>query len=143
MAADMAAGFEIFAVTADKGIRAWGPDRTSVFRQAALGLWSLMVDPVAVARRHMTPVTVDAADRETLLVAWLNELLYLYEAKDVIGADCAILSLTATHLDAEVLGEAVDTTRHAVMSHVKAATYHQLRVGPTADGWEARVVVDV
>jgi len=141
--ADPDAGFEIFAVTADKGIRAWGVDPATAFRQAARALWSLMIDPAAVARRRMTPVTVEAPDQEALLVAWLNELLYLFEAKGVIGADCTILSLTATHLDAEVWGETVDTTRHAVLSHVKAVTYHQLRVGPTADGWEARVVVDV
>jgi SHS2 domain-containing protein len=133
----------IFAVTADKGIRAWGADRKSVFRQAALGLWSLMVDPANVECRSMVPVAVEAEDQEALLVAWLNEMLYMYEAKGFIGADCTARSLTETRLDAEVWGEAVERTRHVILSHVKAVTYHQLHVGPTAAGWEARVVVDV
>ena len=141
--ADTDAGFEIFAVTADKGIRAWGVDRKSVFRQAALGLWSLMVDPATVECRSMFPVTVEAEDQEALMVAWLNELLYLYDAKGFIGADCTARSLTETRLDAEVSGEAVAMTRHVILSHVKAATYHQLYLGPTSTGWEARVVVDV
>jgi len=141
--ADTDAGFEIFAVTADKGIRAWGADRKSVFRQAALGLWSLMVDPVTVERRSMVPVAVEAEDQEALLVAWLNELLYLYEAKGFIGGDCAAQSLTETRLVAEVRGEGVERTRHVILSHVKAVTYHRLHIGPTAAGWEARVVVDV
>ena len=141
--AGMDAGFEIFAVTADKGIRAWGADRKSVFRHAALGLWSLMIDPATVKRRSRIQVAAEAEDQETLLVAWLNELLYLYEAKGFIGADCAAGSLTETHLDAEVWGEAVETTRHVILSHVKAVTYHQLHVRPTAAGWEAQVVVDV
>jgi SHS2 domain-containing protein len=143
MAADMAAGFEIFAVTADKGIRAWGPDRTSVFRQAALGLWSLMVDPTGVECRSTVPLTVEAEDHEALLVAWLNELLYLYEAKSFIGGDCTAQSLTDTRLVAEVRGDAVDRARHVILSHVKAVTYHQLHLGPTPGGWEGRVVVDV
>jgi SHS2 domain-containing protein len=33
--------------------------------------------------------------------------------------------------------------RHVIVGHVKAVTYHQLSVGQTALGWEARVVVDV
>jgi SHS2 domain-containing protein len=137
------AGFEIFAVTADKGIRAWGPDRPNVFRQAALGLWSLMVDPATVKCRSGVPLTVEAEDHEALLVAWLNDLLYLYEAKGFIGGDCAVLSQTETRLVAEVRGETMDGARHVVLSHVKAVTYHQLHLGPTASGWEARVVVDV
>ena len=141
MAAD--AGFEIFAVTADKGIRAWGPDRPGVFRQAARGLWSLMVDPATVECRFGVPLTVEAEDHEALLVAWLNDLLYLYEAKGFIGGDCTVQSQTETRLVAEVRGETVDRARHVILSHVKAVTYHQLHLGPTANGWEARVVVDV
>ena len=141
--ADTDAGFEIFAVTADKGIRAWGPDRPSVFRQAALGLWSLMVDPATVGCGSVVPLTVEAEDHEALLVVWLNELLYLYETKGFIGGECETQSLTETRLAAEVRGETVDSAHHVILSHVKAVTYHQLHVGPTASGWEGRVVVDV
>jgi SHS2 domain-containing protein len=141
--ADADSGFEIFAVTADKGIRAWGADRTSVFRQAARALWSLMIDPATVECRSTIPVAVEAEDQEALLVVWLNELLYVYEAKAFIGGDCTVHGLTDTRLVAEVQGEAVERPRHVILSHVKAVTYHQLQVGPTATGWEARVVVDV
>ncbi len=136
-------GFEIFAVTADKGIRAWGAGPQEAFRQAARALWGLMVEPAGVEPRRTIPVAVEAADREALLVAWLNELLYLYDARGFIGQDCTISGLTETHLDAELAGETVDLARHVVVSHVKAVTYHQLHVGPTEKGWEAQVVVDV
>jgi SHS2 domain-containing protein len=102
-----------------------------------------MIETADVTGRHMTPVAVEAGDREGLLVAWLNELLYLYEVRGLIGADCTVLSLTETHLDAEVWGETVDRTRHVIVGHVKAVTYHQLHVGHAAGRWEASVVVDV
>ena len=136
-------GFEFFAVTADTGIRAWGPDLPAVFRQAARALWSLLVDTTSVEPRTTVGVSVEGEERDVLLVAWLNELLYLYETRGLIGADCAIRSLTESGLSAEVWGEVVDRTRHTIVSHVKAVTYHQLHVGRTASGWEARVVVDV
>jgi SHS2 domain-containing protein len=136
-------GFETFAVTADKGIRAWGGELAVVFREAARGLWSLMVERAEVKPRQSIAVTVEAGDRESLLVAWLNELLYLYDAKRFVGWSCRISDLTDTRLDAAVVGETVDPTRHVILSHVKAVTYHQLRVASTESGWEATVVVDV
>ena len=137
------AGYAIFAVTADKGIRAWGRDLPEMFRQAALGLWSLMVDPATVRRRREVPLTVQAGDREALLVAWLNDLLYLYETHGFVAADCAVSELTEQALSAVVWGEDAAPDRHVLIGHVKAATYHLLRVAPGGCGWEAQVVVDV
>ena len=137
------AGFEIFGVTADKGIRAWGRDLPELFVNAAQGLWSLMVEAVAVRPRQMFPVRVEASDRETLLVAWLNELLYLHEVEEFVAAEHAITHLSDTALEAEVWGERVDRAQHLQVGHVKAATYHLLRVQSTEAGWEAQVVVDV
>mgnify|MGYP001615750641 FL=1 len=137
------AGFEIFAVTADKGVRAWGRDLPEVFVNAARGMWSLMVEPGTARLQEMLPVRAEAGDRETLLVAWLNELLYLHEAEEFVAAEFSIKQLTDTKLEAEVWGERVDRARHALVGHVKAATYHLLQVSPTAGGWEAQVVVDV
>jgi SHS2 domain-containing protein len=136
-------GFEVFAVTADKGVRAWGKDLPEVFANAARGMWSLMVEPGKAQRREMLPVTVEATDRETLLVAWLNELLYLHEVEEFVAADFAVRDVTDTRLEAEVWGERVDRARHPLVGHVKAATYHLLHVRPTNGGWEAQVVVDV
>lgn len=136
-------GFEIFPVTANKGIRAWGRDLAGLFVNAARGLWSLMVEPGTVRRERMIPVEVEAADRETLLVAWLNEMLYLYETREFVMADCVIRTLTDTALTAEMWGEPLDRMRHPMVGHVKAVTYHLLQVRPTAQGWEGQVVVDV
>ena len=136
-------GFETFAVTADTGIRAWGPTLASVFREAARGLWSLMVEEGTVECREWVTLSVTAGDRETLLVAWLNELLCLHETRAFVAGEWRIRSLCETALEAEVGGEGVDTARHVVLGHVKAATYHELVVRPTEAGWEARVIVDV
>ena len=136
-------GFETFAVTADTGIHAWGPTLAAVFREAARGLWSLMVEDGAVECRDWVAVSVNAGDREALLVAWLNEQLYLHEARAFVAREWRIRSLGETALEAEVGGEGVDLSRHVVLGHVKAATYHGLAVSPTDAGWEARVIVDV
>jgi SHS2 domain-containing protein len=136
-------GFEVFETTADKGIRAWASDLPGLFRSAALGLWSLMVAQEGVSASEAFPVDVEGPDVEILLVGWLNELLYLYEVESFAGADVTIRVLTDSRLRAEVRGERFDPARHQIVGHVKAVTYHGLRVQRGADGWEARVVVDV
>ncbi len=136
-------GYETFPVTADWGIRAWGRDPTEVFIQAARALWNFLVVPGSARRERMLPVEVEAGDMETLLVAWLNEMLYLHEAQGFVAADFAIRSLTSTRAQGEVWGEPMDRMRHIRAGQVKAVTYHQLRLAQTGRGWEARVVVDV
>ena len=76
-------------------------------------------------------------------MAWLNELLYLYEARGFVAADCVVRAVTERVVSAVVRGEDANPDRHVPIGHVKAATYHLLRVAPGARGWEARVVVDV
>ena len=137
------AGYAIFAVTADQGIHAWAADLSGVFRQAALALWSLMLEQADVRRLREIPVSIEAPDIESLLVAWLNELLYISEVERLAAADCAIESLTLTSVTARVWGEKMDPRRHVMLGHVKAATYHQLQLLKSPRGWEARVIVDV
>jgi SHS2 domain-containing protein len=138
-----AEGFELIEVTADEGIHAWAPDLPGLFRAAAMGLWSLMVEPEAVRPVETVPVEVEASDRETLLVAWLNELLYLHEVKTFAAAGVHVREVTENRLRAEVRGERLDPARHRLVGHVKAVTYHGLRVEGGPGGWEARVIVDV
>ncbi len=136
-------GYETFPVTADWGIRAWGRDPAEVFIQAARGLWSFLIVPGSARPERMLPIQAEAGDRETLLVAWLNEMLYLHEVQKFVAADFAIHSLTESRVEGEVWGEPADPSRHVPAGHVKAVTYHQLQLFETHTGWEARVVVDV
>jgi SHS2 domain-containing protein len=136
-------GYEIFAVTADKGIRARGETPAAAFRQAARGLASLLVDPEGVCVRQARTLEVSADDPEALLAAWLNDLIFLYETERFVLADCELTRWTETHLAAVLRGETLDPSRHVVVGHVKAVTYHQLQLRQCDEGWEVQAVVDV
>ncbi len=84
-----------------------------------------------------------ASDRESLLVDWLNHLLYLFDIDGFLGRDFQVDSLTAGSLKARVTGETFDPARHPSRTGVKAATFHQLSIVPVKDGWEATVVLDL
>ena len=70
--------FEILEHTADAGVIAYGTDLGQAFANAAQGLFSLITDLDDVDEVLRRDIDLAAADREGLLVAWLNELIYIY-----------------------------------------------------------------
>ncbi len=134
--------FEVIEHTADVGIIAYGRSLEEVFSNAAAGMIHFMIDPGSVQPVEERTRTVEAEDREGLLINWLNDLLLLLNADGFIPARFEIRDLSDTRLRAVVAGEPVDPQRHRFHLDVKAATYHQLYVRRNAI-WEARVIFDV
>jgi SHS2 domain-containing protein len=77
-------------------------------------------------------------DRESLLVAWLDELAFLAETEGFVPERVTELDLGDRVLRASVSGHRGDP-RHLV----KAVTLHRLRFVPEGNSWRARVVLDV
>ena len=139
----MTVGFELVEHTADIGVRAWGRTPAEVFEEAARGMFSLICDPGQIGHEERLTIEVEAPQQDMLLVAWLNELLYLFEARHVLFADFEVLEVDDTRVRAEASGEALQPGRQAVCGGVKAATFHQLSLTHTEQGWEAQVFLDV
>lgn len=124
------------------GLEAWGPDLSEVYRLAALGLTSVLVDPGSVAAREQRTVSINGSDSENLLVRWLSEILYLYDGQRFLLSDVEI-RLQGSELKATLKGERVDSDRHRFRTDVKAVTYHQLQIAFEKGVWTARVFLDI
>lgn len=135
------AGYQALDHTADVSLRVWAPTLPTLFEQAAKGMMAQMLDLDAVPRTHRRRVHVDAGDRGSLLVEWLNELLYLREVEGETFVHARVTQLTATVLEADVEGGQVD--EKAVFHPIKAATYHDLAIREVPAGYEVTVVFDV
>ena len=137
-----AAGFEVFDHTADVGVRAWGPDLPAAFAQAARGLFSLLVPLDAIRETAARALAVEAGDPESLLVTWLDELLFVFETEGLVFSRFDVALPTPTALTATAHGEPFDPRRHRGGVVVKAATYHQVAVdaGPPA---RVQVILDI
>lgn len=137
--------FETIDHTADVGFRAYGQTLKEVFENAARGMFSLIVDPEKVSSRREFAVDVEAEDRETLLVEWLNELIYLFEVEHVVLNKFEICDWDEEHhLRAKTWGEPIDEKKHEIETVIKACSYHMLKVEPVdPKGWMAQVVCDV
>ena len=139
----MRQGFELVDHTADVGVRAWAPSSEGVFEETAKAVFSLICDPLTIDQTDTADVRVEADGRDLLLAAWLNELIYLFEAKRTLFVDFELLELDDTHLVARVTGEQLDPARHAICGGVKAATLHELSLEHLDDGWRGFVLLDV
>jgi len=131
------------AHTADLAWRLWGRDLPELFANAGRALSATLTDRRYLRRREIREVSLEAGDREALLVDWLNHLLYLFDIDGFLGRDFEILTLTGENLQARAVGERFDAVRHPERTAVKAATFHRLAIVPVPDGWQATVVLDL
>lgn len=135
--------FEIIDHTADTGIIAYGADLKQVFANAARGMFSVITALDKIEEKEQQNIEVTAPDREALLVAWLNELIYLVDARGMLFHRFEITLLTDTRLKAIGFCEKIDLARHETKIQVKATTYHTLKITQEENGWKARVIFDV
>ena len=135
--------FRVLEHTADVGFEAFGSTREEAFANAARALMNIVVDLDSVDPAAAVPVQAEGSDPPDLLVNWLSEILYLYDAEGWVFRGFEVRSLTDRSISAVARGEKFDLSRHQVNLQVKAVTYHQLALEKTADGWRAQVYVDI
>ena len=134
--------FKILEHTADVGIIAYGTDLKQAFANAARGMFSIIADPTTVREMLRREVKIKATGLENLLVAWLNELIFLFDTESLLVKRIEINELDDTHLAAVVYGEKADRRRHHLKIGIKATTYHLLQIKHNRD-YRIQVLFDI
>ena len=137
------ARYELIDHTADIGLAVTGVSAADLFAVAAVALADLLFDPKEVLELEERRVDLEAPSREELLVRWLNELIYLRDADSFLWRSVEIRFEGERRLSAVLRGEVFHQGKHCVRTGVKAATYHLLEVAEVAEGWSARIILDV
>jgi SHS2 domain-containing protein len=137
--------FEEVEHTADLALKVHGHSLKELFINAACGLFSLMADLESLSPSVSREIYLEAPDRESLLVDWLNELLYLHEVEEEIYTRFEIEALSPTALSAIIWGAKMRASKLTALLRriVKAATFHDLEIRETEDGYLTTVVFDV
>jgi SHS2 domain-containing protein len=134
--------FEVLEHTADVGLRLTGSTPEEVLEAAGEGLATLLgawFPGAGVEHR----VETTASDRPALLAAWLDDLLYVHEAEDVVFCGFHVELPDEGRVTARVMVAPRDD-RELEGVGIKAATYHRLRFEQQTDGsWIAEIYVDV
>lgn len=131
--------------TADVGFALEAESLEGLFQAALEGLLQVMFQNPPRGGKRRRRLVLKAEDLETLLVRYLNELLYLIQTKGFVPGRARLritpvrggFRLTAT-LWGESLGEGL-----GFQGEVKSATYHGLSVRQEGGRWRAQVILDV
>ena len=132
--------------TSDLSFVAYGETLEALFASAAEALLAVtLANPAEVAGREREPIRLREPDLELLLLAFLNELIFLRDARGLLlrAGPIQIEQAGEARLDGELCGEPVDRARHRLEADVKAATAHGLVVARDGAGWRASVTLDV
>ena len=125
--------------TADLAIKVFGSDLRELFTTSAQGMFSLAFEPDEGQTQRQFTVKLTAPDTETLLIDWLNELLYLSEKYHMYFTrfDYPIFSPTA--LTARISGLDIQTTKQVI----KATTFHNIAIDNSPEGYHTEIVFDL
>ena len=124
--------------SADWELRVWAPEISTLFEQAALGMYSLAGVLLRSEPRISRSVELQNIDKESLLVDFLSELLYYSEVEEV-GFDTFEICFNGNVLNASIHGAPLET----MSKEIKAVTYHNLAIIKGTSGLETSIVFDV
>lgn len=138
--------FEYLEHTADAKFRAYGESLEEAFENAAYAMFNVMIDTSTVSAETSYEIELASEDIEGLLFNWLSEILFVFEVEDLVFAKFEVDRLEQDNdsfrLIARALGEEIDLSRHRFGTEVKAATYNDMRIEITPEGWMIQATVD-
>ena len=134
----MRAGFCEGEHTADWELYVWAPDLAGLFEQAALGMYQLAGTVIASKPKIFRSFELTAEDDESLLVAFLSELLFLSE-QDRLGFDDYRITIQGKSLKVQLGGGRLLKQE----KEIKAVTYHQMEILHADQRCEVTIVLDV
>lgn len=135
--------YEQIEHTGDIGIKIFGKSVIELFKNAAFGLFDIMIDTSGIGTRIMTNIEIAGDNPEELLVNWLSELNYLFITEDIVFTKFDILRFAENEISANVFGDKYDPRKKQVKTEIKAVTYHEISVKKVKDEWQAQVIFDI
>ena len=120
--------YRYFDHTADILFKAYGKNLEEQFSNAALALFGVMIDPKKVKTVITYTIKVKGKDEKALLYNFLEELLYLLDAKFFLLSSVKYLTLKNGTLEAEVVGDTINDSYNVEGVEVKAVTYHDMKI---------------
>lgn len=141
------AGFEFIDISGDAGVRAFGNTFDEVFAHTAKGMYKLVTDVEKLEIEKSIRITLESHSLESLLVKWLNELIFHIDTDGFIGKEIRIISLDTDSdtksIDSVMAGGKLNQSRHEVGLLLKAATYHKLKLYERDGLLFAEVIFDI
>jgi SHS2 domain-containing protein len=131
-------GYEEIPHTADWSIRVWANDLAGLLAESVRGMNWLSGAEIGKELRVKKTFEAEEPDGESLLVAFLSELVY-YAEQENLGFDDFEITIKNDRLKVEMEGAPLKSLSKAI----KAVTWHNLEIKESVRGLEVEIVFDV
>ena len=142
----MKRGYEFLSHTADAKFRAFGSTLEEAFEEAASAMLSLMWDVRTLSGTQIVEKEFEGKDHHQLLVQYLEEILYLLDARFFLVARAQVVETGETEgrpwLRSRFSGQMKDDAT-IVHGEVKAVTYSEMDIRRNPGSVVVQVVVDL
>jgi SHS2 domain-containing protein len=133
--------------TADIEFEAYGETLEEMFESAALAMFKVISNPEKVESAVKNDVKVVSEDLEALLYDFLEHFLYLHDAENLVFSTVKVRKIKKTaegyRLEASVEGEEFNPEKHESGTHVKAITYHGMKIGKKRNKYFCYLILDI
>jgi SHS2 domain-containing protein len=135
--------YEQLDISGDAGLRIRGKDLEDLFKNAAISMSGLITDTESIKKTEIKKVSLSSDSYESLLVLWLNELIFLFDTYGFIGTSFEV-KIRKHSLNSQIGGGIIDPEVNESRLLLKAATYHGLSLRrKSGSQWEATVIFDI
>jgi SHS2 domain-containing protein len=132
--------FEILEHKADLKIRVFGKTKEELFENAMVGMFkAAKYETIKRLTIKRLTTKIKSVDLLSLLVDFLSEVLYLVETKKLVFEKVEFKKFTENEIEAILIGKPLK--RMGV--HIKAVTYHDLKILQKKEGFEAEILFDI
>lgn len=128
---------------ADEKFIASGKNLAEMFIGAANALKEAMYEKIKIKERTEEKIEVSGSDLENLLYNFLEEFLFLLEAKEFALSKIKNLSLDKKNLKIKATVSGDNAKKYNIANPVKAITYSEMKVKKVNKGYKCTVVLDV
>lgn len=136
--------YRFFDHTGDYGVDLVADSEAEVVSAAARAFVDMLTDaPDTVAEREARPLAVTGVDAPATLVAFGNELQYLFEVERFLCARFAPTVVEPGRIEGVAHGERFDPARHPIARPAKAVTHHGARFAREGRRVRARLIFDL
>lgn len=130
--------------TADIAMEVSGRTLADLVRHAVWGLVEAMGGAGGVVAEKSVPVEIPYQNEEELIVKVLNEMLYQLSTQHFLTCDIRVRRIEGGTMSVALIGGVVTEKDERMLTEIKSATYHGLRVRHEEDGFlRATIVIDV
>lgn len=132
--------YQILEHKADFKIKVFGKTKKELFKNAMLAMFKIAdYKPEKKSRTKKRKIKILAVDLPSLLVDFLNELLYLVETKKLVFTKVKFQKFDDRKIEAVLSGKKLKK----IGIHIKGVTYYELKIFYKNSKWQAVLLFDI